>query len=119
MSSPVPFPIRLQDGGLQDFFECFSWKEFYPLTCLDLDRCACLWIDSLVRFPCSNFESAEADQLNVFGFLNPCFDSFDYGADNSLGLSGARVFSEGFLDGFRRPRRTDDSLVQCCAAWQI
>ena len=35
--------------GLQEFLECFSRYEFDRLCGLDLDLCACLWIDARAR----------------------------------------------------------------------
>jgi hypothetical protein len=40
--------------------------------------------------------------LDAFGLLNPYFNSFDYGEDNSFRLGGARLFAKGFLDGFNK-----------------
>jgi hypothetical protein len=54
-------PLRLPNGGSQDFFECFSWNEFDRLTGLDLDLFAGLWIDTRARLACGNFESPKSD----------------------------------------------------------
>ena len=46
---------------LQEFLECFSRYEFDRLCGLDLDLCACLWIDARARLPCGNSKSPKTD----------------------------------------------------------
>ena len=78
MTSPyLPPPRRLPSSrsvsratDYKIFLNAFPRYEFDRLSGLDLDLCACLWIDAHACLPCDNFESPKPDELNAFGLLN-------------------------------------------------
>ncbi len=77
----------------------FAGAEFHALGSFDLNLVACLRVHSRAGFTIDDFESAEADKLDHFGFFQAAFDSVDHCCDDAFGFCLAGVCTEGFLNG--------------------
>jgi hypothetical protein len=99
MKKPVRFRTGFfssAEGKLDGGLESFPSDEFHGLRGLDFDFLAGLRVHTRAGLAVGNLEGAEADQLNVLGFFDACFDGINDGVDGALGVGLAG--SEGFLN---------------------
>src|SRR5262245_4082431 len=84
-------------NSLHEVLKGLASDEFDRLRGPNLYLLPGFGVHSGARLAGGNFEGAESNKLNGFGFLNAGFDAVDNGVHGALSVSFAA--SEGFLDG--------------------